>query len=481
MRKKIITAIFALLMLLPGCGGNEQEKTEQAGEIGKITDSDETAAPETTERAFPENDYGGYEFKILARDNDWDKMEVDFDEPQPEPVYDAVYRRNLAVEELYNVKIEGIKTAGDIYGMVKNSYNAGDHQYDLVLTSMADSARLGREGFLRSFTKIKGIDIKNSWWDQNIFDDLSINGNIYFMTGDMNVRDNDNIWIILFNKKLLQDLNLGSPYELVKNGKWTFDKMTEMGKEAIRDLSGDGVFDENDRYGLVTTSEGGKNFFYSAGLKVVEKNNLGDLGLVLAGEQSQNVINKINDIFNKDNFTYYKVKSWQHAEQMFANGQSLFYGEIVTHIINLRYMDTDFGILPTPKYNEDQDNYYTHIASNGTALTLPDIIPDEERTGNIVEALGYYGQKYLTPAFNEVALVSKYARDDESADMLGLIWGSVRYDVGYLFNIGGMSDITTTLISRNTPENLQATYESSLGKAERDIESLIEAYKQIQN
>ena len=193
------------------------------------------------------------------------------------------------------------------------------------------------------------------------------------------------------------------------------------------------------------------------------------------------MIDKINDIFNRDNFTYYKVKSWQQAEEMFANNQGLFYGEIVTHIINLRYMETNFGILPTPKYDESQDKYCTHIASNGTALTMPNILPDEERTGNIIEALGYYGQKYLTPAFNEVALVSKYSRDDESAEMLDIIWGSVRYDIGYLFNIGGMSDITTSLISQNKPENLQATYEKSFAKAEKDIESLIEAYNLIQD
>ena len=79
-------------------------------------------------------------------------------------------------------------------------------------------------------------------------------------------------------------------------------------------------------------------------------------------------------------------------------------------------------ILPTPKYDENQKEYYTHIASNGTALSIPNILPDEERTANIIEALGYYGQKYLTPAFNEVALVSKYSRDDESAEYLGIIF-----------------------------------------------------------
>ena len=479
MKAKIITVLSVLLSILLASCSTDSKPESNIDVYGAIATDIPASAEEIIEHRFPEQDYGGFEFRILARDNDWDKMEADFDEPQSEPVYDAVYRRNLAVEELYNVKITGVMTTGDIYSMVRNSYNAGDHEYDLVLTSMADSARLGREGFLRNFTDMDGIDIKNSWWDQNIYKDLSINGNIFFMTGDMNVRDNDNSWIILFNKKLLQNFSLESPYELVKNGTWTFDKMAEMGKAAISDLNGDGVYDANDRYGLVTTTEGGKNFFYAAGLKVIEKDSQGNLEITLFNDHSQNAINKINDFFNNGNFTFYKVNSWQQAENMFANDQSLFYGEIVTHIINLRNMDTDFGILPTPKYDKNQENYYTHIASNGTALTIPNILPDEERTGNIIEALGYYGKKYLTPAFNEVALVSKYARDDESAEMLDIIWNSVRYDIGYLFDIGGMSDITTTLISQNKPENFQAVYEKNLGRAERDIENLIGAYNKL--
>ena len=273
MRPKSIAALAALIAILlaASCGPSSDSG---AHDLAAASDADisESAEQPAAAHDFPEADYGGFEFRILARDNDWDKMEVDFDEPQSEPIYDAVYRRNLAVEELYNVKITGIMTTGDIYAMVKKSHSAGDSEYDLVLTSMADSARLGREGLLRSFTKMKGIDITNSWWDQNIYDDLSINGNIYFMTGDMNVRDNDNIWIILFNKKLLQDFNLESPYELVKDNKWTFDKMAEMGRASVGDLNGDGIFDAEDRYGLITTSEGGKNFFYAAGLSAVKIN-----------------------------------------------------------------------------------------------------------------------------------------------------------------------------------------------------------------
>lgn len=480
LRKKLSLTLLSILVLqliaLSGC--SPAEKAQSATQEDASDSSSAITSPAPTQPQLQDGNYEGYEFRILARDNGWDKMEVDFDNPESDVVYNAVYERNRAVEEKYNVKVTGILNAGDIYSLVKKSVLAGDNDYDLVLPSMADAARLGREGLTRSWTELS-IDLSKPWYDQNIVSDMSINGKIYFMTGDMNIRDNDNAWIILFNKKLLQDFKLDSPYEMVKNGKWTIDKLNEMGKSAVSDLNGDGRYDENDRYGLITTSEGAKNFFYASGLKVVEKDKDDNMSIGLTTDYAQQVVTKISDLFNKDKVTFFNPSSWQQAEAMFAAGQSLFYGEIVTHIINLRYMETDFGVLPTPKFNEEQDKYYTHIASNGTAMCVPDTLPDPDRTSVILDALGCYGKEYLTPAFNTVALESKYSRDEESAEMLDIIWGSIRYDIGYLFNIGGMGDITTTLVSKNSADSLQSTVEKNMSKAKKDLDSLIEAYQKL--
>ena len=162
---------------------------------------------------------------------------------------------------------------------------------------------------------------------------------------------------------------------------------------------------------------------------------------------------------------------------MFAENKGLFYSEIVTHIINLCYMEADFGILPTPKLYESQENYYTHCASNGTCVVMSATSPDVSVTGTIVEALGCYGMKYLTPAFEDVALSSKYSRDEQSAGMLDIIWDSVRYDVGYLYNVGGMGDITTELINKKSTD-LQSLVEQRKKVVDVSIKKLVENFSE---
>lgn len=54
---------------------------------------------------------------------------------------------------------------------------------------------------------------------------------------------------MLFNKQMVTDYNLENPYEIVKAGKWTFEKMMEMGAVVVGDLDGGGM-GEYDRYAL---------------------------------------------------------------------------------------------------------------------------------------------------------------------------------------------------------------------------------------
>ncbi|MBP3918473.1 MAG: hypothetical protein J6I50_04815 [Clostridia bacterium] len=471
MKQNSILLIFCtLLMSLASC---QSSSSENPSDISS-TDT-KSISEETTAQAYqlPDADYDGYTFKMLARDNQWDRMEVDFDEPQADVIYDAVYQRNLAVEEKYNVTVEGVLLGDDMYTPVKQSVMADTHEYDMVFAPLSAAASMGRDGLLYNYNEIQSIDLSNPWWDKNIVNDLQINDKMYFMTGDIGVRSKDNIWIILFNNPIHQELDLENLYDLVKNGTWTIDKFHELAIQAVKDTDGNGQFDDQDRYGLITTGEGGKNFYYASGERIIDNNN-GEMTLVANNERAQAIIEKTVRLFTESNIVY-DPPTWQDAERMFAENKGLFYSEIVTHIINLRDMKADFGILPTPKLSEEQEAYYTHCATNGTAACLPISSPDIERCGTIVEALGYYGMEYLTPAFEEEALAAKYSRDQESAEMLDIIWDSVRYDVGYIYNIAGMSDIATAMVNQKSTD-LQSFVEKRRAAAEKAIEKLSENF-----
>jgi len=49
---------------------------------------------------------------------------------------------------------------------------------------------------------------------------------------------------VVFNRDLIDSEGLEDPYELYRNGEWTFEKLTEMARKVTRDTDGDGIIDQ---------------------------------------------------------------------------------------------------------------------------------------------------------------------------------------------------------------------------------------------
>ena len=99
------------------------------------------------------------------------------------------------------------------------------------------------------------------------------------------------------------------------------------------------------------------------------------------------------------------------------------------HIGTLRDMETDFGVLPYPKYDEAQSEYYSRV-SYYWANIVPITNAKLDMTGAILEALNCESANYVVPAYYEIALKTKYSRDEESAAMLDLIFENRVVDLG---------------------------------------------------
>ena len=114
---------------------------------------------------------------------------------------------------------------------------------------------------------------------------------------------------------------------------------------------------------------------------------------------------------------------------MFANHQSLFLDSTFFVIGKIRGMEADFGIIPYPKLDEAQKQYVSRVE-----YYFPTIVPINsdslEITGVMLEALQSESAKTVRPAYYDIALKTKYTRDDESAQMLDLIFSTRVVDMG---------------------------------------------------
>ena len=157
----------------------------------------------------------------------------------------------------------------------------------------------------------------------------------------------------------------------------------------------------------------------------------------------------------------------------FGNKRSLFCGSAFSALKKLRVYDVDsiYGIVPLPKATVEQDTYYTP-ASTGMAygICIPVNVPNPEFSAYMIEVLACGGKNYVTPAYYEVALKSRAAKDDDSEEMLDLIFDNVVYDLGVMYNFGGI-DFFGTLMEQNS-----TNVTSYLQSIEPSIQAAIDAY-----
>lgn len=71
-------------------------------------------------------------------------------------------------------------------------------------------------------------------------------------------------------------------------------------------------------------------------------------------------------------------------------------------------------------------------------MVIPKSAPDTERTGLILEALAAESRYTVIPAYYDIAF--KDSGEEESVDMLDIIFSSRVYDLGELYQFGGFNE-----------------------------------------
>ena len=424
------------------------------------TTADDTSALETTTDTtiavpdLPEADFDGATLNFLVRGESAEPTnfshEIYAAEENGDTINDAVFRRNIAIQERYNVVIT--ETAdNDTVEAVRTSVLANDGAYDVVMVRPNRMVTLAAEGLLCDLWDFPYIDPTAEWWDQNTVEYLTVNDRLYFMNGDINIMDNNAIWACMFNKRLFDEYSLEYPYDAVKDGTWTLDKFIELARVGGKDLNGDGIMDETDQYGLITANENIYPLIVSGGETISGRASDGSIVIDPDLEAIHSLLDKIIALTSDDTVTLiaerYQNKGYTNvwSEVMrasFREGRGLMYISGILSTTYLRDMEDEFGIVPLPKADEQQAEYYTWMnLNNSSMLAIPVSNSRQDLTGIVVEALAAESVTTLTPAYFDITLSGKVARDEDSAAMLDIILGSVRFDFANLYDLAGINAI----------------------------------------
>ncbi len=502
--KRWIALLLAILVALPtlaACGGSgEGADTTTAYQDGgdqSTTAATTVATTETTDGKAVANvpadaNYADHTFTFYISgniENDREKNDFGAENITGEALNDAIYTRNMAIEDKLGIKIATVEDydkasegKGKAYKRLTTAYTAGDTDLDAAMICGYDCSTLAYTGYLYDLNKLPYVDVAQPWWDQKVNTDLTINGKLFYSTGDISTADNDATCAILFNKDLAAENNLEDHYKLVEDGKWTIDKMAELAKTVVADLNGDGAYDANDRVGAIIWDDTMMALVNGAGVRCCTLDDKGELVLTLNDERTLSVIDKVSTYFYADEMGYaYQRISYDITTplSMFSNKQALYYTQLLDLVSYLRDSETDFGILPHPKLTEEQKEYYNTIGSyHSVFLCVPGVQEDAERTGVILESLAAESQNIVTPAYYEQTLVGKYVRDEESVATLDIILATRVYDLGWFYQIGNYPGVIMNLW-RNHKSDFNSVYKPTERIALKTLQTINDAFAKL--
>ncbi|MBQ8579049.1 MAG: carbohydrate ABC transporter substrate-binding protein [Clostridia bacterium] len=485
-RKTLCLLIAALTVggAMLSCGGGDstnQTETTAAVSGGENT---ETVTEEVSElEQLPAADYGGHVVNIMLNDQDDRFVDIMTEgEETGDTLNDVVYRRNRAVEEKYNVTIEGVSEEYNaVNTMIQKEVQSGLTDYDLYFSNCyASTPATG--GYLYDITTLPNVDLSNPWWDTAALEGMSIGGKIYMVTGDVSPTSLLTSSCLVFNKKLFSANDMEYPYEMASNGTWTLDKLVEMTKGLTSDVNGDGKYTLNDDVFAFSSwmCDSPYSLFFGAGATFSSKDD-NDIPYVdFNVDKISSVYDKIYQlILEQDSYFVTDPNLYETTYECFSNGGAYFC-EITLQKIDLflRDMEDDYGILPIPKWDEAQSDYLSCVNGAGGFVVVPSNPEDAERTGMILEALAAGAYDTITPSIYEVITKTKNVRDEESAEMVNLIIRNRVYDPFYINLCSGYNIVQTQLSSKK--EEIASAIEKQLKGAEKALTKIIDAYASLE-
>ena len=488
--KKLLAFLLALTMIaipLAAC---------DSGDSGKETENTVTHDPSLPE--IPDSlDLSG-DFHILVAGN-MERNDFKADEDSSTTVEIAIFRRNEAIRQAYGVNVTneditefGSSTgSGKGFNAVYNDYMSGTSTYDAAMIGTYDVATLAYRGLVWDLASLPYIDLSKEYWDQKANQDLTISGKMYYTTGDISIVDNIYTHALIFNKDIIENYQLENPYDLVENNEWTLEKFGSLVKQVGQDVDQNGVYNENDMYGLLTWNDPMLAVLASSGEKIAEVNETGEIELTFYNERVVNLYDRFEDIvfdqshaynYQYDNTTGKGTSAsvWDtNRDNIFNENRAAFYFNALSVVERHRDSEVDFGILPYPKLDASQEEFGHNVSAyHSSFLCVPLMAKDPVRSSAVLEVLAHYGKQYLTPAYYEKTLYGQYVRDEESTEMLDIIFATRVFDVGIYYDIGTYrSKLTSLFVSR---DSIASMYETNRPSAESKIDEINKEFAKLE-
>ena len=482
-----------------------------ADTAGDTTGGDESDVIDDTEtdtevdelpiNELPNTTYNGYNYRILARESYY-KADFEADSNTKDTVGRQVYARNLFVQNKYGVTIstdyfaeKGRDKGNFSDDKVQTTLATGQDVYSLVATHGRYATGYAINNACLDWnddTEFGYFNLEHDWWSQGARECFTINDRLYFMVGDLCHMSAASSYCVMANINALDAAGIEVPYEDVKEGTWTFDKMARYAKLAAKD-DGNGKWEIGvDTMGYVTQFWGGTYCaFFASGGRIVQEDSNGNLYISIYdnGEATDTVLQNFFDLVNSNEGYQGDINFTTLIQSETYVFMDIVLDNIADKVKSVQG-DIRYAILPYPKTAEDVDSYVSHTAGEYDVVLIPKTLKDESREAVCVvtEALCQKGSTDVVPVYYDTVVCGRTLQQANDIEMIKIIQDSRIYDFGYYYsNIDtgtggtGISNLLWRLGSDNAKDgegasSFGAYYTSAISIAEENLKKLQDAF-----
>ncbi|MBQ7897338.1 MAG: hypothetical protein IJ323_02830 [Clostridia bacterium] len=481
----MILSTFALVSCDKGEDGQGEENkptsTVISGEEGDIFYERSLVDDE-----LGEYDFGGRELRIAAHDRK-SVIPDEADKNKGNLIIDAKFSALDTAESRFNFKAVVSYYAGyqEVVEWVSKTVLSGSDEFDLFCSHSASAGGLVLKNLFLNWYDIPNVDFSKPWWAASCANELTYDGKCILAVSDFNLGALTGAYCMIFNKNLASAYDFGNLYEVVMDGDWTFDYFYNLIKDVYVDTDGSGTKTEGDFYGYAqpyTYNCPINSWLWAFDNPVAAKDEDGVPVVAVKTDKINNIVQKIYDLCYNTNGCYFIADNTaKQGMDLLIDRQAIIAMGSVGNPTGeaLRNFEDDYGLLPLPKYDENQQNYYTMTAGEHSVLAVPKTVKDTEFVGTCIEVLSAETYKKVVPTLYETALKTRYLRDNESKEVLDIIIDGRVYDFGYIY--GGFDCFGFMLgqLMYNESSNFESYYSGHYGSARNLLKRMTKVFDKL--
>ena len=449
MRLLCAVLMFATLLSIGACGNKKQESNEE--QTATIGGSGDTYADYI--ESLGVKDYGGREFVIATRNTDTSSFFTLHPDEQGYMGYavsDAMYNRDLKMSDTYGIEITyKLYSDGDdgkeIASTLANSELSDLYVCDMITSNITASINtLQAKKVLYNIEALPNIDSSMPWWSSYFWEGVSYNDSLYYTAGQAAGGGFfASPYVMICNLKMAQDVTMqdGSAFDIftmIEDGDWTLENFEYIIRDYTTNLDSDekiSVYSDRLAYAHCRSEVTAQCHYVAAGMKFSTVDSEGNIEVQL-DETASNMIERLSSMFAliEDNFDEKAYFQDKPSQQMvaFKNNRALFFGNSMSYVDEITDMVSDYAIIPCPKANTAQADYYSGINTwTPGYMAFPSHCGqgDTEFVGYTAELLGYWSYVYVKPKVYDEVLCLRLAKDPRQMQIMDTIYKNLYVDL----------------------------------------------------